>query len=89
MPVYEYRCQQCGEVFSHLFRTLKAAQQEEDAPPCPACGGRGAQRLVSSVAVVSAAGGSGGESEETATESQPNKLFGRRELQQVLRDRGY
>jgi putative FmdB family regulatory protein len=81
MPIYEYRCRQCEEVFGHLFRTLREAEEGE-APPCPACGTGGAQRLISRVAVV------GGESEETATESKP-QLFGHKELQKALEKRGY
>jgi putative FmdB family regulatory protein len=89
MPVYEYRCQQCGEAFSHLFRTLKAAE-EGKPPPCPACGADGTERLISSVAVLGGAeGGSGGEAEGAAAESTKKELFGRKELKQALDKRGY
>jgi putative FmdB family regulatory protein len=89
MPIYEYRCRQCGEAFNHHFRTLRAAE-EEGTPLCPACGVPGAQRLVSSVAALGgAAGGGGGESEGTAAETTTNKLFGRKELKKALDDRGY
>jgi putative FmdB family regulatory protein len=89
MPIYEYRCQQCGEAFNHRFRTLTAAE-EEGTPPCPACGADAAQRLVSSVAPLGgAAGGGGGESEGAAAESTTGKLFGRKELKKALDKRGY
>ena len=88
MPIYEYRCQQCGESFNHRFRTLTAAA--EGTPPCPACGADGAQRLVSSVAALGgAAGGGGGESDGAAAKSTTSKLFGRKELKKALDKRGY
>lgn len=84
MPIYEYRCQTCGHIFSRRFPTLRAAE-EEGAPPCPACGDRRIQRLFSAPAVVggSASGGEG-PAEETVT---PPPLFGRKELEQVLKER--
>jgi putative FmdB family regulatory protein len=86
MPIYEYRCPQCGEVFDHRFRTLKAAE-EKGPPACPACGDSGAERLISSIAVPGGkASSSDGETGVTAADS---KIFGRKELQKALKDRGY
>jgi putative FmdB family regulatory protein len=42
MPVYEYRCLECGEVFE-----ARAAVEEADAVPCPHGHGE-VKRLVSS-----------------------------------------
>ncbi len=48
MPIYEYRCLNCGEVFSHLFlRSTDATGQE----PCSACGSEHTRRLISSFAI--------------------------------------
>jgi putative FmdB family regulatory protein len=88
MPVYEYHCQQCGKVFGHLFRTLKAAEAG-DTPPCPACGGSDVQRLISSIAVLGGAQEGGGGSGESTGENRPKELFGRKELEQAIKDRGY
>ena len=56
MPIYEYQCQDCGHVFSKLWRTLSAAQ--EAAPPsCPQCGSENTTRIVSNVAVLDGMGG--------------------------------
>jgi putative FmdB family regulatory protein len=85
MPVYEYRCQQCGQVFAHRFRTLKAAE-EGDAPPCPVCGTPEVERLVSSVAALGGETSGSGETQEPAADS---KVFGRKELKKALQDRGY
>ncbi len=88
MPVYEYRCQECAHLFSHYFRTLRLAE-EESAPPCPACGAHQVQRLISRMAVV---GGrearAGAAAEKDVTPSQA-PLFGRKELHQALKERGY
>lgn len=42
MPIYEYRCSQCGTEFELM---LPLAQRDSPTP-CPRCGGRG-ERLVS------------------------------------------
>jgi putative FmdB family regulatory protein len=48
MPIYEYRCLECGEVFSHLFlRSTDAAGQAK----CSTCGSDQTQRLISSFAI--------------------------------------
>jgi putative FmdB family regulatory protein len=33
MPIYEYKCQSCGQVFEHFARTLS-----DTAERCPECG---------------------------------------------------
>jgi putative FmdB family regulatory protein len=87
MPIYEYRCSQCGKVFGHRFRTLKAAE-EGGSPPCPLCGASEVERLISSVAVLGREAGSGGESEGATIEGR-SEVFGRKELNKALKDRGY
>lgn len=44
MPIYEYRCPGCGQVFEKLVH------MGAGAPPCPSCGAPGAERLVSLIA---------------------------------------
>lgn len=55
MPIYEYRCQDCGYTYEKLMR-LGAAE----VPPCPACGSRGTRRLISMVARTNAGSETGG-----------------------------
>jgi len=43
MPVYEYRCWQCGAQFDKLSRTF-----EVDEVSCPSCHSSNVQRLLSS-----------------------------------------
>lgn len=45
MPIYEYRCLDCGRLYERLV-----PMGALDVPPCPACGGPRAQRLVSAIA---------------------------------------
>ncbi len=48
MPIYEYRCLQCGEIFSHLFlRSIDTVGQMQ----CSACGSEQTRRLISSFAI--------------------------------------
>jgi putative FmdB family regulatory protein len=56
MPIYEYQCQQCGEVFSHFWRSISAAS-DSDSLQCPHCGSESATRVVSQVAVLGELGG--------------------------------
>jgi putative FmdB family regulatory protein len=46
MPIFEYRCQECGDIFEVL--TLRAGQQE--APVCRKCGSAATERVLSSFA---------------------------------------
>lgn len=43
MPVYEYRCTDCGRRTSRLFKTLAAVVH----PDCPHCGGSSLERQFS------------------------------------------
>ena len=49
MPIYEYRCPDCGKRPSIFFRSLAAV---EASPACPLCGGRQLTRLISRTAQV-------------------------------------
>ena len=42
MPIYEYYCPICDGRFSHLARRF-----DEPPPPCPGCGARQGQKLIS------------------------------------------
>jgi putative FmdB family regulatory protein len=44
MPVYEYRCGGCGEKFEEFLST-----SDKPAPPCPKCGGKKVERLLSRI----------------------------------------
>lgn len=55
MPLYEYRCGECGHVFETLVRS--ATRHEEIT--CPACGSKSVERQIS-VFGVAGRGGSAG-----------------------------
>lgn len=46
MPIYEYRCQDCEQIFEEWQKDFK----EQDVP-CPVCGAR-AERLISSTSFI-------------------------------------
>jgi putative FmdB family regulatory protein len=46
MPIYEYRCQGCRNIFQHLI----LHKEEEEKLVCPACGGYELRKLISRVA---------------------------------------
>ena len=48
MPIYEYRCEECGKRSTSLLPSYTSPD-----PPCPHCGKPSLRRLVSSFATVS------------------------------------
>jgi putative FmdB family regulatory protein len=55
MPIYEYRCKQCGVKFDKL---VKLSAQTSDIE-CPKCGERKAVKSVSLIGTSGAASGGG------------------------------
>lgn len=55
MPIYEYRCDECGKKSSALLPSFSSPD-----PACPHCGKPGLHRLVSTFATVSS-GDDGGD----------------------------
>jgi len=58
MPIYEYRCDACGEKFELFVR----ASVQRDVPACPECGSPKVQKVISLFGV----GGPGGSSKSSA-----------------------
>ena len=56
MPVYEYRCAECGRRATKLFRSMSDVRPI----PCPHCGADALERLISKPAILK--GSKGGES---------------------------
>ncbi len=50
MPIYEYRCSNCGQKARKLWRSFTAI--DEQSLTCPRCGVAGLRRMVSRVAVL-------------------------------------
>lgn len=48
MPIYEFKCRACGEIFEELVLGKQVK------PPCPACGADASDKILSA---VSSAGG--------------------------------
>lgn len=49
MPIYEYRCGECG----HFFEALVLARENEEDIKCPSCGAAGPRREMSAAFVSS------------------------------------
>jgi putative FmdB family regulatory protein len=52
MPIYEFQCPQCGELFEELVFG------KEDHVPCPACGSSKCDKLLSCCSFKTAGAGS-------------------------------
>jgi|YNPNPStandDraft_1061719.scaffolds.fasta_scaffold185168_2 putative FmdB family regulatory protein len=48
MPIYEYKCRNCG----HIFDVLQKVGEGGDALRCPRCGAAAPERLLSSFAAA-------------------------------------
>jgi putative FmdB family regulatory protein len=54
MPIYEFKCKKCGNVFEFLcFRSA-----DSDAVTCPSCGENKTEKLLSTFASCSSSSGS-------------------------------
>jgi putative FmdB family regulatory protein len=47
MPIYDYKCKECGMVFEALVRSL-----DSQAVKCPSCGSENMERLISASYVI-------------------------------------
>jgi putative FmdB family regulatory protein len=56
MPIYEYRCAECGKRSSSLLPSYSSPD-----PACPHCGKHALQRLVSTFATARSSEGDGGD----------------------------
>ncbi len=56
MPIYEYRCQTCGQRFEKI-RPMAEADKELE---CPECRSKKTERLISGFAMSGCGTGSGG-----------------------------
>jgi len=63
MPLYEYRCQECGEELEKLVRSLASVPEIE----CPHCGGKKVKKAFSLFGTQSSS--SGGLSTDTCAPS--------------------
>jgi putative FmdB family regulatory protein len=50
MPIYEYRCSKCGQVFEKMVRFSEA----DHNPICPNCESQNTERKISTIAAVGA-----------------------------------
>lgn len=53
MPIFEYRCEDCGTRFEFL-------QRGKDTPECPLCGSKSLKKLLSRFSASVQGGASGG-----------------------------
>lgn len=62
MPIYEYKCSECGNGFEELVFS------RDETPPCPQCGSTVVEKLMSACAVQSDSPASGLEAMPTASD---------------------
>jgi len=58
MPIYEYTCRKCAEVFA-VFQSINAREEDME---CPGCGAKDVKKNISSFSACSIGGSSGGPS---------------------------
>jgi putative FmdB family regulatory protein len=57
MPIFEYRCEKCGNVFDQFFRSLE--EESRYVMACPQCGSDRMRKLVSVFGLGGNVGGAG------------------------------
>lgn len=72
MPIYEFRCLGCGELFEILSMSAGGAEEMR----CPQCGGESLERVLSRVARTKGDGAGGEEAYEATTRSCPTGSCG-------------
>jgi putative FmdB family regulatory protein len=72
MPIYEYRCEECGKRSSALLARFSSPD-----PACPHCGKTSLHRLVSTFATVSSGDRDGGDFEGMGGMGEGDDMGGR------------
>jgi putative FmdB family regulatory protein len=65
MPIYEFQCPGCGQIFDKLMRFSEADQ----LPVCPHCGEKETQKMITAGAVISGSSGGNGAAVSRPTSS--------------------
>jgi putative FmdB family regulatory protein len=71
MPLYEYRCKDCGEEFEKQLRFAEA----DALPVCPKCSSARTQKKLSRVMSFVASGAAGGASSSAGSSCGSNGYF--------------
>jgi putative FmdB family regulatory protein len=71
MPIYEYHCNKCDDIFEELIR------MSDPNPPCPKCGEKNVEKLISRSSFHLKGGGwyvtdYGGQGKEPSTAQKEN-----------------
>ncbi len=67
MPIYEFKCEKCGNVFEHLY-----FKSDDNYAPCPSCGGNKTEKLLSTFASISSSSSSLGMCDAPAPSCGPS-----------------
>ena len=70
MPLYEYRCNQCGEAFEKMVRFSEA----DHVPACPNCESKDTRKAISTIASFGTADSGFSGSSRTAIADQAGDL---------------
>ncbi len=65
MPLYEYRCNDCGKVFEKMVRWSEA----DRIPACPHCSSQDTKKKISTIASIGAENSQGGASSSSCGSS--------------------
>jgi putative FmdB family regulatory protein len=79
MPIYEFRCNACGERFSEFYRSMQRAREGVN-PPCPHCQSTQTLRVMSAFAVHGPAGSNPEAAPQTATEQRGASVTTREQI---------
>lgn len=86
MPIYEYRCIQCGETFDRLFASHQKMLKAKVT--CPHCNSRRVRRLISAARVRSSDAATASDASDAGEDSPTSTgLLGRKEIAEITKRR--
>jgi len=71
MPMYEYRCEECGEEFEKIVRFSEASLNQA----CPACESKKTYKKISMAAAIGFSVGGGGSTFQSGGNCAPGGRF--------------
>jgi len=71
MPIYEFECKNCGNIFEYLC--LKSSDKEQAC--CPLCGRKETDLLLSAFSSMSSINSQGGEARSSSSSCSPSGGF--------------
>lgn len=72
MPIYEYKCRDCGDKFEKLVRSLAPSTNSEEDLKCPVCRSPKVERQISLCGCLTGSGADSGAALASSSSCAPS-----------------